>query len=70
MKYPVQTYILVRTGNLLFMYFTGVSQSDHEIYTKCKKTSYLSKGRSGYNICSGIKSQQVKQPFVIQYQNF
>ena len=25
MKYPVQSYILVRTGNLLFMYFTGVS---------------------------------------------
>ena len=24
-KYPVQTYILVRTWNLLFMYFTGVS---------------------------------------------
>ena len=25
MKYPVQTYIFERTGNLLFMYFTGVS---------------------------------------------
>ena len=25
MKYLVQTYILVRTQNLLFMYFTGVS---------------------------------------------
>ena len=25
MKYPVQTYILVSTWNLLFMYFTGVS---------------------------------------------
>ena len=24
-KYPVQTYILVRTWNLLFMYFIGVS---------------------------------------------
>ena len=31
-------------------------QSDHEIYTKCEKTSYLSKGISSYNICSGIKS--------------
>ena len=25
MKYPVQTYTLVRTWNLLFTYFTGVS---------------------------------------------
>ena len=25
MKYPVQIYIFGRTGNLLFMYFTGVS---------------------------------------------
>ena len=25
MKYPVKSYILVRAGNLLFMYFTGVS---------------------------------------------
>ena len=25
MKYQIQTYILVRTWNLLFMYFTGVS---------------------------------------------
>ena len=25
MKYPGQTYILVRTWNLLFTYFTGVS---------------------------------------------
>ena len=24
MKYPVQSYILVKTRNLLFMYFTGV----------------------------------------------
>ena len=38
MKYPVQTYILVRTWNLLFMYFTAVSHSlDHEIYTKYDK---------------------------------
>ena len=38
MKYPVQTYILVRTWNLLFMYFTAVSRSlDHEIYTKYDK---------------------------------
>ena len=38
MKYPVQTYILVRIWNLLFMYFTAVSHSlDHEIYTKYDK---------------------------------
>ena len=34
---------------------------DHEIYTKCKKTSNLIKGISSHNICSGIKSQQVKK---------
>ena len=34
---------------------------DHEIYTKCKKTSNLIKGISSHNICSGIKSQQVKR---------
>ena len=38
---------------------------DHEIYTKCKKTSNLIKSISSHNICSGIKSQQVKKPFVI-----
>ena len=41
---------------------------DHEIYTKCKKISNLIKGISIHKICSGIKSQQVKKPFVIQYQ--
>ena len=36
---------------------------------KCKrKTSNLIKVISSYNICSGIKSQQAKKPFVIQYQ--
>ena len=34
---------------------------DHEIYTKCKKTSYQIEGISSNNICSGIKSQQVKK---------
>ena len=34
---------------------------DHEIYTKCKKTSNLIKGISSHNICSGIKNQQVKK---------
>ena len=36
---------------------------------KCKKTSNLIKVISSYNICSGIKSQQAKKPFAIQYQN-
>ena len=34
---------------------------DHEIYTKCKKISNLIKDISSHNICSGIKSQQVKK---------
>ena len=38
---------------------------------KCKKkTSNLIKVISSYNICSGIKSQQAKKPFVIQYQKY
>ena len=28
---------------------------DHEIYTKCKKTSNLIQGISIHNICSGLK---------------
>ena len=35
----------------------------HEIYTKCEKISNLIKCISSHNICSGIKSQQVKKPF-------
>ena len=38
---------------------------DHEIYTKCKKTSNLIKVISSYNICSGIKIQLEKKPFII-----
>ena len=35
---------------------------DHEIYTKCKKKTYnLIKGISSHNICSGIKTQQLKK---------
>ena len=34
---------------------------DHEIYTKCKKTSNLIKGISSHKICSEIKSQQIKK---------
>ena len=39
-----------------------------EIYTKCKQTSNLIKGISSHDICSEIKSEQVKKTFVIQYQ--
>ena len=34
---------------------------DHEIYTVYKRISNLIKGISSHNICSGIKSQQVKK---------
>ena len=73
MKFPVWTYMLVRTWNLLCV-FSWCIPLDHEIYTKYKKAmknitlSYLIKVIS-YNICSGIKGGQAKkQPFVIQYQ--
>ena len=36
MKYRIQTYILVRTWNALFMYFTGVSNETMKSI-KCKK---------------------------------
>ena len=67
-NYRIQTYILVKTWNLLFMYFTSVSNQTMRSI-KCKrKTSNLIKVTSSYNICSGIKSQQAKKTFVIQYQ--
>ena len=34
---------------------------DDEIYAKFKKAYNLIKGKSSHNICSGIKSQQVKK---------
>ena len=68
MKYRIQTYILVRTWNLLFMYVTGVSNQTMKSIKCKKKTSNLIKVISSYNICSGIKSQQAKKTFVIQYQ--
>ena len=52
MKYSLQSYILERTWCIPL---------DHKIYTECKKTSNLIKGISSHNICSGIKSQQVKK---------
>ena len=52
----------MRTGNLLFMYSTGVSYyTMKSILLNVKKTSNLIKGISSNNICSGIKSQQVKK---------
>ena len=39
---------------------------DHEIYTKCKKTSNLIEDISSRNICSGIKSQQVNKTIQCQ----
>ena len=69
MKYRIQTNILVRTWNLFIHVFYWCI---HEIRTmksiKCKKTSNLITVISSYNICSGVKSQQVKKPFVIKYQ--
>ena len=50
---------MVRTKNLSCL-LAGVPL-DHEIYTECKKTSNLIKGISSHNICSGIKSQQIKK---------
>ena len=42
---------------------------DHEIYAKCKKkTCNMIIGICSHKICSGIKNQPVKKPFVIQYQ--
>ena len=40
----------------------------YEIYAKYKKTSSLIKDICSHNICSGIKSQQVNKPFIIQCQ--
>ena len=55
----IAIYILVR--NLLFMYFTGLSHWTMKYILNVKETSYLIKGISSHNICSGIKSQQVKK---------
>ena len=68
MKYRIPTYILVRTQNLLIMYFAGVSNQIMKSILNVKKTSNLIKIISSYNICSGIKSKQAKKRFVIHYQ--
>ena len=71
MIYPVQTYMLVKTCNLLFVNFPGVSHYIMKSILNAKKnTSNLIKVISSYKICSGNKSQQAQeQSFVIQYQN-
>ena len=62
MKYPVQSYILVRTRNLLFMYFTGASHQTMKSIVNVKKhITWLIKDISGHKICSGIKSQKVRK---------
>ena len=53
----IYIYILVRTGNLLFMYFTGVSHQTMKFVLNVKK--HLSNLIKGHNICSGIKNQRV-----------
>ena len=59
---PVQSYILVKTRNLLFMYFYWCIPLDHEIYTKCKKEhpTWL---KVYLVIKSALKIQKVKKPF-------
>ena len=54
-------HIQVKTWNLLFMYFTGVSNQTIKSILNVKKTSNLIKVISSYNICSGIKSRQAKK---------
>ena len=68
MIHRIQTYIFVRTWNLIFMYFTGVSNQTMKSISNVNKTFNVIKVISSYNICSGIKSKQAKKPFVTQYQ--
>ena len=55
MKYLVQMHPIIQVWCIPL---------DHKIYTKCKKTSNLIKDISSHNICSGIKSQQVKKTYL------
>ena len=62
MKYQVQTYMLVKTWNSLFVYFPGVSHlTMKSILNEKNKTSNLIPVISSYNICSGNKSQQAQK---------
>ena len=61
MKYLVQMHPIIQVWCIPL---------DHKIYTKCKKTSNLIKDISSHNICSGIKSQQVKIHLPFSTKNF
>ena len=54
-------YVYLYIYILFYILFYWCIPLDHEIYTKCKKTSNLLKGVSSGNICSGNKIQQVKK---------
>ena len=60
MKCPVVIYIGEDRVFIRHVFYWCIPL-DHEIYTKCKKTSNLIKSISSHNVCSGIKSQQVKK---------
>ena len=56
------TIIYIGEGQKIIIYaFYWCIPSDHEIYTKCKKTSNLIIGICSHKICHGIKSQPVKK---------
>ena len=74
MKYPVYMYciyIYIYIGKdwefIIHVFYWSIPL-DYEICTKCKKTSNLIKGIFSHNICSGIKSEQIKKAFIIQNQ--
>ena len=66
-KYRIQTYVLWGPG-IYYSYILLVYPIRPWNLLNVKKASNLIKVISSYNICSGIKSQQAKKPFVIQYQ--
>ena len=60
-RYFIYLYIHICTGYQEFIHvFYWCIPLDHEIYTKCKKTSNLIKDISSHNICSGIKTSKKK----------
>ena len=67
MKYRIQTYILWGPG-IYYSYILLVYPIRPWNLLNVKKASNLIKVISSYNICYGIKSQQAKKTFVIQYQ--
>ena len=69
MKYRIQTFILVRTWNLLFMLILLLVYPIRpwNLLDVKKHLTWL-KVISSYNIYSGINGQQSKKLFLIQYQ--